>query len=76
MTSTSMAPPATSTSRDDLFGDLFGPYAPLGGAADELFVAAGEARAALRRPLAALLGSRGDEFARAQALAERSSIKG
>jgi uncharacterized circularly permuted ATP-grasp superfamily protein len=69
-----MAPPATPTSRDELFGDLFGSYAPLGGAADELFVAAGEARAALRRPLAALLGSRGDEFARAQALAERSLL--
>ena len=54
--------------------DLFASYVPLPGAPDELFEAPGEPRPGLRRPLAALLGSRSDEFALAQALAERSLL--
>jgi uncharacterized circularly permuted ATP-grasp superfamily protein len=52
----------------------FDSYVPLPGTWDELFAAPGEPRPGLRRPLAALLGSRSDEIARAQALAERSLL--
>jgi uncharacterized circularly permuted ATP-grasp superfamily protein len=54
--------------------DLFEAYAPLDGTWDELFAGPGEARSVLRRPLGALLATRSDEFARAQALAERSLL--
>jgi uncharacterized circularly permuted ATP-grasp superfamily protein len=54
--------------------DLFRAYAPLAGTWDELFTAPGEPRPALSRPLAALLASNADEFARAQSLAERSLL--
>jgi uncharacterized circularly permuted ATP-grasp superfamily protein len=54
--------------------ELFAAYAPLTGTWDELFVAHGQARKELARPLAALLASRSDELARAQTLAERSLL--
>jgi uncharacterized circularly permuted ATP-grasp superfamily protein len=54
--------------------ELFGAYAPLDDAWDELFIATGEARPGLRRPLAALFASRSDELEGAQALAERSLL--
>jgi len=53
---------------------LFGAYAPLPGTWDELFAAAGAVRAGLEEPLAALLGARPDDLARAQAFAERSLL--
>jgi uncharacterized circularly permuted ATP-grasp superfamily protein len=55
-------------------GELFAGYTPLDGTWDELFVGAGAPRRELRRPLAALLASSGDELARAQTLAERSLL--
>jgi len=53
---------------------LFGAYAPLGGTWDELFAASGRVRDGLAVPLSALLASRPDDLARAQALAERSLL--
>ena len=53
---------------------LFDAYTPMESAWDELFEAPGQPRPRLERPLSALLGSRTDEFARAQTLAERSLL--
>jgi uncharacterized circularly permuted ATP-grasp superfamily protein len=53
---------------------VFEQYVPLTGTWDELFAGPGEARAGLRRPLAALFESGAEEVARAQALAERSLL--
>jgi uncharacterized circularly permuted ATP-grasp superfamily protein len=64
----------TPSSRPPLPRDLFHAYEPLAGTWDELFAVPGEPRPVLRRPLAALLASRSDEFARAQNLAERSLL--
>jgi uncharacterized circularly permuted ATP-grasp superfamily protein len=65
----SSRPPPSAPPRD-----LFESYAPLDGTWDEVFARPGEARPVLRRPLGALLSTRADEFARAQALAERSLL--
>jgi uncharacterized circularly permuted ATP-grasp superfamily protein len=69
MSSAWATPPPSPVARD-----LFDPYAPLDGAWDELFARRGEARPGLTRPLAALLGTGAEEFARAQALAEKSLL--
>jgi uncharacterized circularly permuted ATP-grasp superfamily protein len=53
---------------------LFSAYAGPPGTWDEIFESGGGVRPSLRLPLAALLASRSEELARAQALAERSLL--
>ena len=72
MTVTSTSPDAESAPRSPRA--TFASYAPLPGTWDETFAGPGKVRGELERSLAALVASRPEDLARAQALAEKSLL--